>query len=55
MKNKTTLGVVFLAAGLAALTGCSPNGGVNPQSPSVTASNVKLSAEQLKNIHLYKK
>jgi cobalt-zinc-cadmium efflux system membrane fusion protein len=54
MTKKTTLGAVFLAAGFAAVTGCSPKGGVNPQSPSVTASNVKLSAEQLQNIHLYK-
>jgi cobalt-zinc-cadmium efflux system membrane fusion protein len=54
MKNKTFLDSLFLAAGLAVLAGCSPKSGVNPQTPSITASNVKLTAEQLKNIHLYK-
>ena len=54
MNNKTIFDALFLAAGFAALIGCSPRGGINPQSPSVTANNVKLSAEQLQNIHLYK-
>lgn len=54
MKNKTILDSLFFAAGFAILAGCSPKGGVNPQTPSVTASNVKLTAEQLQHIHLYK-
>src|ERR1700733_11772429 len=54
MKNKTPLASLFFAAAFALLGGCSPKGGVNPQTPSVTASNVKLTAEQLKNIRLYK-
>jgi cobalt-zinc-cadmium efflux system membrane fusion protein len=54
MKNKTLFDSLFLAAGLAVLAGCSPKSGVNPQTPSITASNVKLTAEQLKNIRLYK-
>jgi membrane fusion protein, heavy metal efflux system len=54
MKNKTILDFLFFAAGFAVLAACSPKGGVNPQTPSVTASNVKLTAEQLQHIHLYK-
>jgi membrane fusion protein, heavy metal efflux system len=54
MKNKTFLDSLFLAAALAVLAGCTPKSGVNQQTPSITASNVKLTAEQLKNIHLYK-
>ncbi|HXP66976.1 MAG TPA: efflux RND transporter periplasmic adaptor subunit [Steroidobacteraceae bacterium] len=54
MKNKERLHALMFAAGIAALCGCSPKGGVNPQTPSVTATNVKLSAEQLQNVHLFK-
>jgi membrane fusion protein, heavy metal efflux system len=54
MKNKKLLGSLVFAAGFALLAGCSPKDGVNPQAASVTASNVKLTAEQLKNIRLYK-
>jgi cobalt-zinc-cadmium efflux system membrane fusion protein len=46
-----------VAAHLAALvvvSACSPKAGVNPQAPSVTASNVKLTSEQRQNIHVYK-
>ena len=39
---------------LAAIAGCSPKADVNPQAPSVTASNVTLTPEQRRNIHLYK-
>jgi cobalt-zinc-cadmium efflux system membrane fusion protein len=54
MTHKAFLDSLLFAAGFALLAGCSPKGGVNPQSPSVTASNVKLSAEQLLHIRLYK-
>ena len=54
MKNKERLHALMFAAGIAALCGCSPKGGVNPQTPSVTATNVKLSAEQLQHVHLFK-
>jgi cobalt-zinc-cadmium efflux system membrane fusion protein len=39
---------------LVLVTACSPKTAVNPQTPSVTASNVKLTPEQRRNIHLYK-
>jgi cobalt-zinc-cadmium efflux system membrane fusion protein len=54
MKIKTLLDSLLFAAGFAALAGCAPKSGVDAQSPSVTASNVKLSTEQLKHIHLQK-
>jgi cobalt-zinc-cadmium efflux system membrane fusion protein len=41
-------------AALVAISACSPKAGVNPQDPAVTATNVKLSAQQRQNIHLYK-
>jgi len=41
-------------AAVIAVSACSPKAGVNPQAPSVTASNVKLTAEQRQNIHVYK-
>src|SRR6202042_2918742 len=40
-------GLIFIAA-------CSPKTDVNPQTPSVTASNVKLTPEQRGNVRLYK-
>jgi cobalt-zinc-cadmium efflux system membrane fusion protein len=39
---------------LVLITACSPKTDVNPQTPSVTASNVKLTPEQRGNIHLYR-
>jgi membrane fusion protein, heavy metal efflux system len=36
------------------MAACSPKGDVNPPAPSVTASNVKLTAEQRGNLRLYK-
>jgi cobalt-zinc-cadmium efflux system membrane fusion protein len=39
---------------LVLVAACSPKTAVNPQAPSVTASNVKLTPEQRRNIHLYK-
>jgi cobalt-zinc-cadmium efflux system membrane fusion protein len=54
MKNKMHLDSLFFAAAFALLAGCSAKSGVNPQTPSVTASNVKLTAEQLEHIHLHK-
>jgi len=38
---------------LVLITACSPKTDVNPQTPSVTASNVKLTPEQRRNLHLY--
>src|SRR5450755_3090903 len=55
--TRTSDGVWTLAVQLAALiaiSACSPKAGVNPQDPAVTATNVKLSAQQRQNIHLYK-
>jgi cobalt-zinc-cadmium efflux system membrane fusion protein len=48
---------IFIALELSALmliTACSSKTDVNPPAPSVTASNVKLSPEQRRNVHLYK-
>jgi len=56
VKNNSN-GMWSVAAHLAALlvvSACSPKAGVNPQAPSVTASNVKLTSEQRQNIHVYK-
>jgi len=55
--KRTSRGVRTLAVQLAALiaiSACSPKASVNPQDPGVTASNIKLSAQQRQNIHLYK-
>jgi len=41
-------------AAVIAVSACSPKAGVNPQAPSVTASNVKITAEQRQNIHVFK-
>ena len=38
---------------LVLITACSPKTDVNPQTPTVTASNVKLTPEQRRNLHLY--
>ena len=46
--------VAVQVAALIAISACSPKTGVNPQAPSVTASNVKLTSEQRQNIHVYK-
>jgi cobalt-zinc-cadmium efflux system membrane fusion protein len=56
MKNKLNMTRMLIALELSVLvlvTACSPKGDVNPQTPSVTASNVKLTPEQRRNIHLY--
>jgi cobalt-zinc-cadmium efflux system membrane fusion protein len=56
VKNNSN-GMWSVAAHLAVLvvvSACSPKAGVNPQAPSVTASNVKLTSEQRQNIHVYK-
>jgi cobalt-zinc-cadmium efflux system membrane fusion protein len=56
MKNKLKI-MRILALGLSAVTfmaACSPKADVNPPAPSVTASNVKLTPEQRRNLHLYK-
>jgi membrane fusion protein, heavy metal efflux system len=48
---------IFIALELSALmliTACSSKTDVNPPAPSVTASNVKLSPEQRRNVHLYR-
>jgi membrane fusion protein, heavy metal efflux system len=57
MKNKMIVNPVFALwgfAALASLSACSPKADVNPPSPSVTASNIKLSNDQRQHIHLYK-
>jgi cobalt-zinc-cadmium efflux system membrane fusion protein len=57
MKNKLKIFRTLIALELSALiliTACSPKTDVNPPTPSVTASNVKLSPEQRRNLHLYK-
>ena len=41
-------------AALVVVSACSPKAGVNPEAPSVTASNVKLTSQQRQNIHVYK-
>ena len=38
---------------LVSIAACSPKSDVNPQAPSVMASNVKLTPEQRRNLHLY--
>jgi membrane fusion protein, heavy metal efflux system len=55
MKNKLNMMRMLFALEVSVLffTGCSPKSDVNPQAPSVTASNVKLTPEQRRNIHLY--
>jgi len=56
MKNKLKITRMLIALELSALvliTACSPKTDVNPQTPSVTASNVKLTPEQRHNLHLY--
>jgi cobalt-zinc-cadmium efflux system membrane fusion protein len=57
MKNQLNMKGILAALNLSALilvTACSPKTDVNPQTPSVTANNVKLTPEQRRNIHLYK-
>jgi cobalt-zinc-cadmium efflux system membrane fusion protein len=57
MKNKFNMMRMLIALELSMLvliTACSPKAGVNPEAPSVTASNVKLTPEQRRNIHVYK-
>jgi membrane fusion protein, heavy metal efflux system len=57
MKNKLYIARMFIALEISALvliSACSPKGDVNPQTPSVTASNVKLTPEQRRNLRLYK-
>src|SRR5271168_82847 len=54
-KNKTLPAVAAAVAALisVALTGCSAKSDTSPQAASVTPSNVKLTAAQLKNIQFY--
>ena len=57
MKNELSMKGIVAALNLSALiliTACSPKADVNPQTPSVTASNVKLTPEQRRNVRLYK-
>jgi cobalt-zinc-cadmium efflux system membrane fusion protein len=57
MKNKMIAGGSSFAVGLAfcvCLVACSPKADVNPQAPSSTASNIKLTDEQRQHIRLYK-
>jgi cobalt-zinc-cadmium efflux system membrane fusion protein len=57
MKNKSNMTRIFIVLELSAfmlITACSPKTDVSPQTPSVTASNVKLTPEQRRNVHLYK-
>jgi membrane fusion protein, heavy metal efflux system len=56
MKNELKMTRMLIALELSALvliTACSPKTDVNPQTPSVTASNVKLTPEQRRNLRLY--
>jgi cobalt-zinc-cadmium efflux system membrane fusion protein len=56
MKKKLNVMRVLIALELSLLvliSACSPKTPVSPQAPSVTASNVKLTPEQRRNIHLY--
>jgi len=46
--------VAVQLAALVVVSACSPKAGVNPDAPSVTASNVKLTSQQRQNIHVYK-
>ncbi|HTD73606.1 MAG TPA: efflux RND transporter periplasmic adaptor subunit [Steroidobacteraceae bacterium] len=50
---KGILAALNLSA-LILIAACSPKADVNPQTPSVTANNVKLTPEQRRNVHLYK-
>jgi cobalt-zinc-cadmium efflux system membrane fusion protein len=54
MKNKSILISLLAGLGLTTLSACSPKGDVSSQTAPITASNVKLSAEQRQNIRLYK-
>ena len=57
MKNKLNMQGIVAVLSLSALiliTACSPKADVNPQTPSATASNVKLTPEQRRNVRLYK-
>ena len=57
MKNKLKMKGIVAALNLSALiliAACSPKADVNPQTPSVTASNVKLTPEQRRNVRMYK-
>ena len=56
MKNKlNTMRILALElSALTLMTACSPKADVNPPAPSVTASNVKLTPEQRRNLHFYK-
>ena len=57
MKNKLNTTRMLIALEMSALvlmSACSPKADVNPQTPSVTASNVKLTPEQRRNLRLYK-
>jgi cobalt-zinc-cadmium efflux system membrane fusion protein len=51
MKNKSV--AVMAVAAAVSLTGCSPKTASNPETSSVTASNVTMTAPQRQHIHLY--
>jgi cobalt-zinc-cadmium efflux system membrane fusion protein len=56
MRNQLKLTRILLALELlifVLMTACSPTADVNPPAPSVTASNVKLTPEQRRNLRLY--
>ena len=57
MKDRVNTTRMLIALELSALvlfSACSPKADVNPQAPSVTASNVKLTPEQRRNLRVYK-
>jgi membrane fusion protein, heavy metal efflux system len=57
MKKQLNMKGIVAAFNLSALiliAACSPKADVNPQTPSATASNVKLTPEQRRNVRLYK-
>lgn len=57
MKHTLNMTRILIAVELSVLilvSACSPKADVNPPAPSVTASNVKLTPEQRRNLRLYK-
>ena len=54
VKFPRALTIALMAVAMSAsFTGCSPKADIKPETTSVTASNVTLTAEQRQNIHLY--
>jgi cobalt-zinc-cadmium efflux system membrane fusion protein len=57
MTNRSTCDFIPAVLGLTAviaLSACAPKGDVNPPAASVTANNIKLTADQRQHIHFYK-